>query len=595
MESLFHPFILPFFLGAVILFGLCIWKYIRWIKQFNRLQRTILRKNIFTWKFIPALWESFREGILHKRIYKQNFLLGYMHCSIALGWFLLIVVGFIESHATPIESHPMWLAIFYRYFNVHTSMPHDFAGAHFLTHLMDALLLFILSGIFIAFLKKIYGKVVGMKKTTKHVLFDHIAKTSLWCIFPLRLLAESLTASIYQNGGFFTQWTGNLIPVEVATSLELATWLLYSIALGTFFVALPFSRYMHIFTEIMMIFLRQWGVTEQTSRSGYTMFELSACSRCGICIDHCPINKELDITHTQSVYFLRDLRYKKDVSQIADHCLLCERCATDCPVNLDLMAIRKQERNKGALDTTGNYQYLKDIKPFNAIGRVGYFGGCMSHLTPNIAKAMKEIFEAADQKYWFIDEDRSICCGRPLLQQGFVNQANELRKKNTELIHNSKVTMLVTSCPICYQSFKKEYALKIPVMHHTEYIALLLKNGLIKVKQDDLKTVYHDPCELGRGCGIYEEPREVLREVTHLVRAKEEKEKSMCCGITLGDTLLDVEQQLKIRDAALQNLLNAHPDVIATACPMCKKALVHGNSFPVNDIAEIVSRNLIRK
>ena len=592
MLEYFHPFVLPFFLGAIILFGICIWKYVRWYKHFDQLQRAIVRKNLFSWKIIPALWEMFREGILHIRISRKNLVLGYMHRSIAFGWFLLIVVGFIETHLTPASSHPFWMAIFYRFFfHEHQT----FTGAMVFTNIMDFLLIYVLSGILLAVIKKFYSRILGMKKTTKHVVFDRFAKAALWLIFPLRLLSETLTATIYHNGGFFTQFLGDLIPLWFAETFEMLSWTLYSIALGTFFVSLPFSRYMHIFTELVLIYFRQLGVKDKKERTGYTMYELSACSRCGMCIDNCPLNKELGINTVQSVYFLRNLRYKRNRPYVVDNCLLCARCASDCPVNIDLMAIRQQERNKGKLDTEGNYRYLDNVQPFNAIGGVGYFGGCMSHLTPGITEAMKAIFEAAGQRYWRMDEDRSICCGRPLLQQGYIKQAAELRRKVTDLIRKSQISMLVTSCPICYQTFKKDYKLKIPVLHHTEYIARLIQDGKIKVRKDDLKTVYHDPCELGRGCGIYKEPRQILKTTTHLVKAKQEKEDSLCCGINLGDTVIDIEQQKVIRDAAVANLLYKKPDLIATACPMCKKAFCNSTNLQVKDIAEIVQQNLIKK
>ena len=588
----FHPFVLPFFLGAIILFGICIWKYVRWYRQFDQLQRAIVRKNLLSWKIIPALWEMFREGILHIRISRKNLVLGYMHRSIAFGWFLLIVVGFIETHLTPASSHPFWMAIFYRFFfHEHQT----FTGAKVFTNIMDFLLIYVLSGILLAVIKKFYSRILGMKKTTKHVVFDRFAKAALWLIFPLRLLSETLTATIYHNGGFFTQFLGDLIPLWFAETFEMLSWTLYSIALGTFFVSLPFSRYMHIFTELFLIYFRQLGVKDKKERTGYTMYELSACSRCGMCIDNCPLNKELGINTVQSVYFLRNLRYKRNRPYVVDNCLLCARCAADCPVNIDLMAIRQQERNKGKLDTEGNYHYLDNVQPFNAIGGVGYFGGCMSHLTPGITEAMKAIFEAAGQRYWRMDQDRSICCGRPLLQQGYIKQAAELRRKITDLIRKSQISMLVTSCPICYQTFKNDYKLKIPVLHHTEYIARLIQDGKIKVRKDDLKTVYHDPCELGRGCGIYKEPRQILKSTTHLVKAKQEKEDSLCCGINLGDTVIDIEQQKVIRDAAVANLLYKKPDLIATACPMCKKAFCNATNLQVKDIAEIVQQNLIKK
>ena len=207
---------------------------------------------------------------------------------------------------------------------------------------------------------------------------------------------------------------------------------------------------------------------------------------------------------------------------------------------------------------------------------------------------MEAIFNAVGQKYWYMDKDETICCGRPLLQQGFENQAFELRRKNTEMIVNSKATMLITSCPICYQSFKKEYKLSIPVMHHTEYINMLIESGKLKLRKDDRRVTYHDPCELGRGCGIYDQPRNVLKATTTLLKTKEEREHSLCCGFNLGNPLLDLEQQTAIRNAARDNLLAPKPDTIATACPMCKKAFQHADNVPVKDIAEIVAENIIK-
>lgn len=590
MSIYFSPFVIPFLIGVIALIVICCIKYIRWFNKFDRVQKTLILKNIISWRFLSAIWETIMEALLHRKVFKRSFLLGYMHSSIALGWFLLIVVGAIESEIAIQTDKPFWIGIFYRYF-VHDS--HAFKHAQLFAHIMDFLLLYVLSGVVLAYIKSIYSRIVGMKKTTKHVIFDTFAKFSLWLIFPLRFISESFTAALYNNGGFLTQAFGNMINYSVADVLEIPAWTLYSFALGTFFVAMPFSRYMHIFTEVIFIFLKKLGVSENEQVSGYTMFELSACSRCGICIDNCPLHKDLQLPGVQSIYFLRDLRYKRPKEEIADNCLMCNRCVAECPVGLDLMTIRRQMRYKKDLDTHANYNYIDNLQPFNSIGRIIYFAGCMSHLTPGIIDAMTTIFEKVDQKYWFMDKDRTICCGRPLLQQGFSIQAAELRRKNTQLIKQSGATMLITSCPICYQSFKKEYNLPIQVMHHTEYIHMLIKSGKLKLRKDDLKVVYHDPCELGRGCGIYRQPREILKTVTHLLKTKNEKEKSLCCGYNLGNTIINLEQQTKIRDAAMNCLKAKKPDLIATACPMCKKAFKRASDFTVKDVAEIVKENII--
>lgn len=589
MSTYFSPFVLPFVLGTVALFAICIIKYVRWYRNFDRVQRSKVKKNILSWKFLPAILEAFLECLLHRKVFRRNPVLGYMHSSIAFGWFLLIVVGAIEAEVGISGSKPFWVAIFYRFF-VHKHAAG--VGAVF-TNVMDAFLLIVLSGVLLAVFKMLYSKIVGMRRITKHVMFDRFAKFSLWFIFPLRLLSESFTAALYGNGGFLTQTLGNLFAPLANEYVEMSLWTMYSVCLGVFFVSMPFSRYMHIFTEVFLIYFRKLGVTESEDMTGYTKYELSACSRCGICIDNCPMDKDLGVQGVQSVYLLRDIRYKRGSEEVANQCLMCQRCVSECPVGLDLMSIRRQVRSKGELDTTDNYNYVGNIQAFNSVGRVVYFGGCMSHLTPGITESMIKIFEAVDQKYWYMDKEKTICCGRPLLQQGFLKQAKELRMKNQSMIIKSKAKLLVTSCPICYQSFTKEYNLPIKVMHHTEYINELIRTKRLKLRKDDLKVVYHDPCELGRGCGIYNEPREVLKNVSNLVKAKSEREKSMCCGFNLGSTVLSQDQQTKIRDAAVENLMYRNPDLIATACPMCKKAFNHATTLQVKDIAELVAENII--
>ena len=595
----FSVFVLPFLVGVFFLLYISVWKYWRWIRGFDKLQRAIIRKNIWTWRFLPAIWETIRESLLHWRITKKNLLLGYMHRSLAFGWFLLIVVGAVQAKLAYPDGHPFWVAIFYNFFEL-DSRPVDFKHSVFFANLMDVLLIYVLSGLFLAMFKKVWSRPLGMKRTTRHTIMDRVTKLALWCIFPLRLISEGATSAQFGNGGFMTVALGNLFDsIGLADeAFEYSCWTLYSIALGTFFCLMPFSRYMHIFTEVFLIYFRQLGVRDSDKKTGYTMFELSACSRCGICIDGCPLNRQLEITNVQGVYMLqsvRNLELQRNADPIAENCLMCDRCVADCPVGLDLSVIRRQVRikNKSAFDNKGGYGYLSNVQPFNSIGRIAYFGGCMSHLTPDITRAMETIFNAVGQKYWYMDRDETICCGRPLLQQGFENQAIELRRKNTELIVNSKATMLVTSCPICYQSFKKEYKLPIPVLHHTEYLKMLIDSGKLKLRKDDRKVTYHDPCELGRGCGIYDEPRNVLQATTTLLKTSEEREKSLCCGFNLGNTLLDIDQQTSIRNAARDNLLAPHPDRIVTACPMCKKAFQHADSVPVKDIAEIVAENIM--
>lgn len=594
-SSYFSAFVVPFYLSCIFLFSVLLYKYIKWIGEIDKEQRSIMFRNIFSTKVFGAIGETISESLIHRKIYKKNPLLGYMHMSLALGWFLMIVFGKIESSIfnRSLMDDPS-MAIFFRYF-VRTT--HTFAGQEILSFIMDFLLLVVLSGVTLAIIKRFYSRLMGMKKTTKQTVFDRCALSSLWLIFPFRLLAESVTAGVVHNGSFLTQTIGNFfvalhLPLE---SVELLFWWIYSLDLCVFFVCMPFSRYMHIFTEVVLIFLRKLGMKPTEHFDGYSNVQLNACSRCGICIDACQMGFAANENTIQPVNFVADTRYLRLSATVLNNCLMCDRCVEACPVGVESTLIRQQIRNKTSERGKLYYAYNQS-KKVEAKYDVIYFAGCMTHLTPAIIKSMKQIFESAKEKYWFMDEEKGLCCGRPLRLQGFLQQADELTFKNKELIISSGAKILVTSCPICYKTFKNDYLMKgIEVMHHSEYIDLLIRNRRIKISKSELKIVYHDPCELGRGCNIYDEPRRVLRAAGNLEKIKFDRKKAYCCGNTLGNTILASEKQEMIRDNALNMLTKSNPDVLVTACPLCKKTFANGNKVKVKDLAEIVAENLEKK
>ena len=119
-----------------------------------------------------------------------------------------------------------------------------------------------------------------MRRTTKHVAGDRVALSALWLIFPARLAAESVTCALYGGGSFLTGSLGDWLAAHVGTmalmNLETAAWWIYSSCLGIFFVALPFSRYMHIFTEIPLIFLRRYRLRSGEKQGAYDNFQVEA-------------------------------------------------------------------------------------------------------------------------------------------------------------------------------------------------------------------------------------------------------------------------------------------------------------------------------
>jgi Fe-S oxidoreductase len=217
----------------------------------------------------------------------------------------------------------------------------------------------------------------------------------------------------------------------------------------------------------------------------------------------------------------------------------------------------------------------------------------MTHLTPSIKIAMEKIFEESATQYYFIDKDGSICCGRPLMVAGEIVKAHRLIEKNRKLIVDSGAKTLVTSCPICLKVFKEDYLLEnIEVIHHSQFILRLVKEKKIQLNKSELEAVYHDPCELGRGCSVYNEPRELLKKIVNLQTIKNEKGLSMCCGSGMGGINLTSVQRDAIRMDTVTALQKNKPDLIVTACPLCKKTLAISALSEVKDISELAVQSI---
>ena len=102
------------------------------------------------------------------------------------------------------------------------------------------------------------------------------------------------------------------------------------------------------------------------------------------------------------------------------------------------------------------------------------------------------------------------------------------------------------------------------------------------------RFTYHDPCELGRGSGIYDEPRAVIEAVGELLEPASTRENALCCGSSVANTAISDGQQVRIAQSVAAELDATGADVIVTACPLCKKALGRGTKGEIRDLAEIV-------
>jgi Fe-S oxidoreductase len=590
----FDPFVLPFLMGMIYLLIILSWRYFKWLDELQVNDRYKFIRGLFSLQLFKGIRDVFSESLLHRKIFKVNFFLGFMHMSFAFFWFLLIVVGSFESKLySRYPFNAPYDPVFLKFFE------HDFHGfgAHrWFFFFMDLFLLILLIAVGLAVFKKIHSAFFGMKKTTRHRLIDRLARLFLWLIFPLRWLAESATAGIHDNGGFLTQGTGNVMASFMDLwYFEYPLWWLYSSALGAFFVILPFSRYMHIPTEIVLIFLRRFGIKNDKEIKGFANFEIQSCSSCGICISKCQMVDAAGMQGQQAVYYLQKLRFNRNFEDPVFNCLMCQRCNYYCPVGIDIAHLRNLNRQKlmPALKNDLSFLDKEVVVHTENPARVLYFAGCMTHLRPGTIKAIISIFEKAGVDYVFADKDGSICCGRPMSILGAVDESQAMIKKNTEIFTSSGAKVLVTSCPICLKMFRENYDLPMHVIHHTEFLKMLVESKRLKLKKSAGSFVYHDPCELGRGLGEYKNARTLLYYMGNPDQTSYRKKRSLCCGGSLANLRIRSDQRNKITADAFEKLTRRNPDFLITACPRCEQTFSTVADRPVLDVAELVEMNVV--
>jgi Fe-S oxidoreductase len=595
----YDPFVLPFVFGMTFVLAYCLVALVKVLIQLKPADRQKFFLSLITpATIVKNIRDLFCDCLFHVKLWKRNKVLGYMHSSIAFGWFMIILLGHVETVLyIPERLHKLYYPIFFRYF---MEVKGETLQGSFFFFLMDFFLLVILSGITIAIIKRFRSRIVGMRRTTKLTLTDRIGLYSLWAIFPLRWIAEGFTAGV--AGGSFMTIPINWLLHNFMSKPEnfTAAWWAYSIALGTFMTVLPFTRYMHIPAEILLIPMRNAGLPVRHTRKGFALAMLYSCPSCGVCIDACPMGVQKKNVQDATVYMVRNLKRRnpKRSLEIAEKCLMCGKCAALCQVQMDACGLRlayRTSQEKEHNQIPADFGYLGAVDPLPQLGeqKVLYYAGCMSSLTPVISRSVQQVLKAAGVDYELMDKDGSICCGRPLMLSGRQEEARKLIEKNRQLIEESGARILLVSCAICYRIFKEQYDLiGVEVMHYTEYFNRLIKEGRLHVRNGHQTLVYHDPCDLGRGCGIYDAPRQALQAVGQLVPAAKEREESICCGGSVGSLTLRYEDREPITRGALDNLTANNPEQIVTACPLCLKTFGRFAPVPVADFAEVLAQNL---
>ncbi len=361
-----------------------------------------------------------------------------------------------------------------------------------------------------------------------------------------------------------------------------------------------------------------------------------ACSRCGACVDVCPVYTETGDKYTAPGFKIKKMRglltkklmpflggaNPENVKRVVNglyKCTLCGRCWAVCPYNYDLVSLWEKARESAFETGFGLDPHLEMIEALKAEKNIFkrpdasrrdwtkgldvpikekadtiYFVGCLMSYRGQLkpaAKAMTTILNSAGENWTILEGE--VCCGAPLRFSGGTKDMEELMETNIKAIEATGARKVVFSCPGCYRMFWQEYsgALKgkIRMLHAIELIDHYVKSGKIKFKdKTEEKITYHDPCELSRLSGVIEEPRHVFANLTRqFVELPGNKFNVVCCG---GGGLykavdLDKSREIAKKRVALAEQMGA--TTLTTACPSCYMTISQAARFKKSNVKVI--------
>jgi heterodisulfide reductase subunit D len=327
------------------------------------------------------------------------------------------------------------------------------------------------------------------------------------------------------------------------------------------------------------------------------------------------------------------LRYSNGVADVLTYCTTCRNCVEACGavdmitgepkinattvteamradvVNLGLTPEPYKRLSSRIEEDRNPYSEPKENRNTWAKGLdipqkadIMLFVGCtLAYRRLEIPTATAKILKKLEVTFGILNDE--WCCGSPLWRTGNLKLAEKMAQHNMEALKNAKT--VITSCAGCARALREDYPkilgnLPFEVLHFTEYLNRLVKEGKLKPEKKIVKKVtYHDPCHIGRHLGIFDEPREVLKSIpgVELREMSPTRENAWCCGAGGGVKISHPELAVEIATDRLKHAKEVGAETIVSSCPFCKTNLLDaiqktGSNLEMLDITELVALSM---
>ncbi len=384
-----------------------------------------------------------------------------------------------------------------------------------------------------------------------------------------------------------------------------------------------------------------FGVTRIDEFTWKSLLDLHTCTECGRCDRFCPaFNSGKPLSPKQLTVDLRNHLNAQPAGEAAEllgeviddetlwSCTTCGACEAECPVMIEYVgkvidmrrglvlthdrypeelaqAFRSLEANSNPWgfpkDTRADWARELNIPLWDKArpAEYLYFVGCNGAFDSRgqrIARATAASLKAAAVDFAILGTDEG-CTGDPARRAGNEYLFDLLASENASTFREKGVQKVITHCPHCLNSLKNEYpefGARLEVIHHSELLARLMREGrLPRGGEGDGRVVFHDSCYLGRHNGVYDAPREVVPGGGPL-EVQNSRDQGTCCGAGGARFLLEEKTGERMSHRRVDELLEAKPDTIATACPFCVlmledalKAKNPARPVKVRDVSEL--------
>ncbi len=223
-----------------------------------------------------------------------------------------------------------------------------------------------------------------------------------------------------------------------------------------------------------------------------------------------------------------------------------------------------------------------------------------------VVRAFTKILTYLEVSYAVLGKEET-CTGDPARRAGNEMLYQMQALQVIEILKMYDVKKIITVCPHCFNIFKNEYpdlGGHYEVVNYLQLLDSYIEQGKLSIDKQSLGNVsvtYHDPCYLGRGNDIYDEPRRILKKLTGtVVEMPRNKSFALCCGAGGGQMFKEAEKgEKEIFIERTEEALMTDAGVIATACPFCMTMITDGLKYKNReeeiknlDIAELIVQSL---